>query len=583
MDQAPSNQQIARLLRRIGDILDIQGENRFKVMAYRRAADQIEGLPRDLADYWREGRLREIPGIGEALAEKLDELLRTGKMSYLEQLEQQVPPGVVDLLEIPEVGPKTARLVWEKLGITSIQQLQAAASSGRLRQLPGMGARTEERILAGIQALSRRSQRTPLGQARPLALAMINQLREAVPGLERISVAGSLRRWRDTIGDLDLLAATDAPEPVMQAFTRLPEVAEVLLSGPTKTSIRTRDGLQVDLRVVPPERWGTALQYFTGSQAHNIALRERAQRMGLSLSEYAIKRDDGHEILCSTEEEVYAALGLPWIPPELRENRGEIEAAERGALPRLVEVGDIRGELHAHSTWSDGNASIEAMAEAARARGYRYLVITDHSESLGITGGLSVERLQEQRRVIDELNRRWDDFRLLHGAEVEVRADGTLDYPDEVLASLDCVVASLHTGLRQSREQITQRALAALRNPHVDILGHPSGRLLGRREASDIDLEAVIRTAAETGVALEVNAHPSRLDLDDVHVRRAIELNVPIVINCDAHDTEEFDLIEYGVATARRGWAEAAHVLNTRPLSELLEWLDRRGPRGKGI
>lgn len=580
MDQAPSNKQVAALLRRIAGILDIQGENRFKVMAYRRAADNIEALPRDLADYWREGRLREIPGIGEALSEKLDELLRTGRMSYLEELEQQVPPGVVEMLEIPEVGPKTARLVWERLGITSIEQLREAAETGRLRQLPGMGAKTEQRILAGIQALTHRSQRIPIGEARPVALALLSGLRASVSSLVKTAVAGSLRRWRETIGDVDLLVAAEDPEPVMEAFTRLPDVAEVILRGSTKTSIRTRDGLQVDLRVVPPERWGTALQYFTGSQAHNIALRERALKRGLSLSEYALKREDGKEILCAEEEEVYAALELPWIPPELRENRGEIEAAEEGRLPRLIEVSDLEGELHAHSTWSDGTATIEEMAEAARARGYRYLVITDHSESLGVTGGLTVERLREQRAEIERLNKRWSDFRLLHGIEVEIRADGTLDYPDEVLAELDCVVASIHTGLRQDREQITARALAAVRNPHVDILGHPSGRLLGRREESAVDLEVVLQAAAETGVAMEINAHPSRLDLDDVHVRRAIELGVPLVINCDAHSPADFDLIEYGVATARRGWAAPEHVLNALPLERLEEWLRRRGGGG---
>lgn len=577
MDQAPSNRQIAAILRRIGDILDIQGENRFKVLAYRRAADNIEALPRDLADYWREGRLREIPGIGEALTEKLDELLRTGRMSYLEKLEQQVPSGVVEMLQIPEVGPKTARLVWEKLGITSIQQLQAAAEAGQLRQLPGMGAKSEQKILAGIQALARRGQRVPIGQARPLAMALLAGLQAAVPGLTRASVAGSLRRWRETIGDLDLLVAAEDPEPVMEAFVHLPEVAEVLLRGSTKTSIRTRDGLQADLRVVSPKHWGTALQYFTGSQAHNIALRERALKRGFSLSEYSLKRADGHELFCESEEEVYELLGLPWIPPELRENRGEIEAAAEGRLPDLIEPSQLQGELHSHSTWSDGAVTLEEMAEAARARGYRYLVVTDHSESLGVTGGLSPERLREQRAEIERLNRRWSDFRLLQGAEVEVRADGTLDYPDEVLATLDCVVASLHTGLRQDRDQITARALAAVRNPHVDVLGHPSGRLLGRREESAVDLEAVLQAAAETGIAIEVNAHPARLDLDDVHVHRAMELGVPIVINCDAHSPADFDFIVYGVATARRGWATPDRVLNTLPLNELERWLrDRR-------
>jgi len=565
-----TNREVAELLRRIGDILDILGENRYRVMAYRRAADNIEALGQDITDLWRAGQLREIPGVGEALAKKLDELFRTGRLGYYERLQAQVPPGVVEMLAIPEVGPKTARLLWQEAGLTSIAEVKAAAEAGELRKLRGLGAKSEANILAGIEALARRTGRTPLGTAWPLAQELLAALRATAPGLVRAAAAGSLRRWRATIGDLDLLAAAEDGEPVMAAFTALPQVAEVLLSGATKTSVRTHAGLQVDLRVLPPDRWGTALQYFTGSQAHNIALRELALKRGYSLSEWALKRSDGSELLCADEEAVYGALGLPWIPPELRENRGEIEAAQEGALPDLVELRDIRGDLHAHSNWSDGAATIEEMAEAARARGYAYLLISDHSQGLGVARGLTPERLRAQRAEIERLNARWNDFKLLHGVEVEIRGDGSLDLPDEALAELDIVIAAVHSGLRQERERITARVVAAMRNPHVDIIGHPSGRLIGQREESAVDLDEVLKVAAETGTVLEVNAHPSRLDLDDVHIRRAVELGIKLAINSDAHNPNGLDVMVYGVATARRGWATAADVINTRPLDELV-------------
>ncbi|MDH7485402.1 MAG: DNA polymerase/3'-5' exonuclease PolX [Anaerolineae bacterium] len=565
-----TNREVASLLRRIGDILDILGEDRFRVQAYRRAADNIEALGQDLADLWRAGQLQEIPGVGKALAEKLDELLRTGRLGYYERLQAQVPEGVVDMLAIPEVGPRTARLLWQQAGLTSIAEVKAAAEAGKLRQLPGLGAKSEANILAGIEALARRSGRTPLGMAWPLAQELLAALRATAPGLLRAEAAGSLRRWRATIGDLDLLAAAQDSKPVMAAFTALPQVAEVLLSGETKTSVRTHAGLQADLRVLPPDRWGTGLQYFTGSQAHNIALRELALKRGYSLSEWALKRPDGSELLCAEEEAVYSALGLSWIPPELREDRGEIEAADKGTLPELLELRDMRGDLHAHSDWSDGAASIEAMAEAARARGYAYLLISDHSQGLGVARGLTPERLAAQRAEIEQLNRRWSDFRLLHGVEVEIRSDGTLDLPDETLAGLDIVIASVHSGLRQERERMTARVVAAMRNPHVDIIGHPSGRLIGQREESSVDLDEVLKVAAQTGTVLEVNAHPSRLDLDDVHIRRAVEMGIRLAINSDAHNPGGLEVMVYGVATARRGWATAADVVNTRPLDEVM-------------
>jgi len=563
-----TNREVAEILYQIADMLEIKGEVIYKAMAYRRAADNILNLGRDINEVWREGKLREIPGVGKSLAEKLDELLRTGHLEYYEQLKEEIPPGVVAMLAIPEVGPKTAKLLFEKLGLTSVAEVERAAKEGKLRTLPGLGEKSERKILAGIEALHRRSERIPLGTAWPVAQEILAALRQ-VRGVVQAEAAGSLRRMRATVGDIDLLVASADPEPVMDRFVSLPLVAEVSLRGPTKCTVILQNGLQVDLRVLPLERYGSLLQYFTGSKDHNVALRELALKQGLSLSEYGFKRD-GEEILCPREEDVYHTLGLEWIPPELRENRGEIEAAGRGQLPKLVELEDIQGDLHVHTNWSDGAASLEEMARAARARGYRYLVISDHTKSLGVARGLTPERLRQQRAEIERLNATFSDFRVLQGAEVEIKADGSLDFPDEVLAELDVVVASVHSGLRQERERITARLVSAMRNPHVDIIGHPSGRILGQREASAVDMDELLRVAAETGTCLEVNAQPVRLDLDDVHIRRAIEMGVKLAINSDAHSVGGLDVMRYGVATARRGWAEAKDVINTRPLEELL-------------
>jgi DNA polymerase (family X) len=574
-----TNREIAEMFASIGDIMDILGENRFKVLAYRRAAENIMSLGQDLRSFWRAGTLQEIAGIGPAIAEKIDELLTTGHLEFYERLQDQVPVGVVSLLQIPDVGPKTAKLLWEQLGVQSVADVEAAARAGRLRELRGLGARSEAKILAGIEILNRRSDRISLGTAWPVAVELLEGLRTTCPQAEEVAVAGSLRRMRATIGDIDLLAASETPAAVMRAFAALPLVAEVILSGPTKTSVRLHNGLQADLRVLEPERWGTALQYFSGSQAHNVRLREMAVKQGLSLSEYSFKREDGSEILCREEAEVYEALGLPWIPPELREDQGEIQAALAGGLPELVERGAIRGDLHVHTDWSDGASTLQEMAEAARHLGYEYLVISDHSHSLGVARGLDAGRQREQRAEIDALNERWNDFRLLQGCELEIRADGSLDLPDDVLARLDLVVASLHTSQRQDREQITRRMLNAVASPYVDLIGHPSGRILGQREESAVDLDAVIEAAAASGTALEVNATPSRLDLDDVHVRRAIGLGVKIAINSDAHHPDGLENLAYGVATARRGWATAAEILNTMNLDELLAWKGARRAR----
>lgn len=567
-----TNQQVAKLFADIGDLLEIKGENRFKVLAYRNAADHIENLSFDLYDYWESGGdLRQIEGIGQAISEKIDEKFKTGKLGFWDKLTAEIPPALVEVLTIPDVGPKMAKAMWEQLGITTVAEVKAAAQEGKLQNLPRMGAKSAARILASIEAVERRETgRVHLGVALPLAMRVMTALKP-LPEVIQIELAGSLRRMRETIGDLDFVASTEKPGPIMAVFKSLPEVEEVILAGDTKTSVRFRNGMQADLRCVTPAQWGAALNYFIGSKNHNVKIRELAQRKGYSLNEYALTREsDGEPLLFPDEVELYKFFGLPYIPPYLREDRGEIEAAFKNKLPAGLTTGDIKGEVHCHSTWSDGRGSIEEMARAALANGYQYLAITDHSQSLGVASGLSAERLAQQRREIDEVQSRVPGIRLWQGSEVEVRADGTLDFPDEILARLDYVVASVHTGLRQDRDTLTRRALAAIRNPYVKQLAHPTGRLLPRREGGDFDMEALIQAAAETGTFLEINAAPERLDLPDTSVRRAIEVGVRLIINCDAHHVDDFNNLQFGVATACRGWASAENVANTRPLEEFV-------------
>lgn len=570
------NQEIARTFRKIADILGIQGESQRRVRAYRRAAETIDGLEGDITAKWREGKLGDLPGIGDVLAAKIEEMLTTGKLGFYERLVQQVPPGVVEMLDVPDVGPKTAGRVWKELGVTSIDELESAARAGTVQQLQGMGPRTEARILEGIASLRRRTGRTPLGAAWYSAYEILASL-EGLQGVQRAAPIGDLRRMQDTVADGGLVVASRDPALVTEHLARLPLVSELLANDGITTAIRSSGGLELGLHIVEPERWGTALQYLTGSQAHNAALGIVAQQQGYRLSKRALVREDGTEVLCADEELVYRHLGLPFIPPELREGRGEIEAAREGRLPPLIEYADIQGDLQMHTTFSDGHQSVAQMAEAARARGLHYILITDHSYGMAVAGGLREEELQEQRAEIDAVNAGCSGVRVLAGIEVEIRADGTLDYPDEVLAGLDIVVASLHTGLRTGRERTTRRLLSAIRNPHVDVIAHPTGRLLGRREGADLDMEAVLRAAAETGTALEINAHPDRLDLSDVHVARAVELGVKLAINSDAHDVRDLDHLIFGLATARRGWATADDVVNAWSLERLLAWARSRG------
>ncbi len=573
-----SNREIADQFDIIADLLQIKGEKIFRVNSYRNAAESIRDLPRDLAAIRADtGDLTALDNIGKAIAQKIEELLDTGDLEYLHNLIQEVPLSLRDLLQVNGLGSKKIKLFWDELGVTTVDQLKAAAEAGKLQKLSGMGAKSEQKILDGIEALSRRTTRTSIGIALPMALQILDDLLQ-LPQVLRGDVAGSLRRRRETIGDIDILIASEDPTPIMEAVVNRPDVARVLGHGQTKSSIELVDGPQVDVRVLEPRRYGTALSYFTGSQQHNIRLRELALKQGLSLNEHAFTRtdDSGEEILCATEEEVYEVLGMAWVPPELREDRGEIEVALNHALPTLVEHQHIHGDLHMHTTWSDGKFSIREMAEAARARGLKHIVITDHSPSLGMANGLSVERLLQQqeevRRVNDEMG---DGFTVLHGSEVDIRADGTLDFPDEVLAQLDLVVASLHVSLQQPRDQITQRALNAINNAHVDIIGHPRGRLIPNREPADLDMDAVIEAAKATDTALEINANPRRLDLEPPYARHAQELGVKIAINTDAHAIDNLDLMHYGIATARRGWIRPESVINTWTTDRLLEWLNR--------
>jgi DNA polymerase (family 10) len=571
-----TNNQLAQIFRTIGDLLEIKGEVIYKILAYRRAADSLETLAEDVNTVWREGRLTEVPGVGKAIAEKIDELLSTGKLEFYEKLKGEVPPGLVEELEVPDLGPKKVALFWKQLNITTLAELEAAAREGRLRDLPGMGEKSEAKIIAGIEALKRRSDRIPLGRAWPYAEGLLNWLRE-LPGVSAAEAGGSLRRMRATVGDLDLLVASSDSAAIMEAFTGRPDVIRVQGHGPTKSSVEFQSGLRAQLWVHPIERFGTAMMYATGSKDHNVRLRELALKKGLSLSEHSFQRKDGTEILCDSEEEVYAVLGLPWIPPEMREDRGEVQAALKNKLPSVLQIEDMRSELHCHSTYSDGKLSIREMADAARVRGKKVLAFTDHSFSLGVVGGMTPEDVLRQREEIRAVQQELGDvIRLLQGVELEILADGRLDFPDEVLAQLDIVFASMHTGLRQPRETVTMRTLNAIRNPHVDVIAHPTGRMIPNREGADLDMEAVFSAAREHGVALEINAHPSRLDLDDVYSRRAVEMGIPISINTDAHSAADLDLLHFGIATARRGWVTAQDVINTWDDEQLLAWLKKR-------
>jgi len=516
------NIDMARIFEQMADLLEIKGENPFKIRAYRRAAQVIEHLPREVAAMLLEGEdLKDLPGIGAAIAAKMIELVRTGHLAAWETLRDSLPEGLSALLEIPGIGPKTAYRLATELGIASIDELEQAIIEGKVSHLFRLGDKTAHNLLRQIQSLRRKDQRIPLGQALPIVEDILAALRH-LPGVKNLMPAGSLRRFRETVGDIDLMGTADVPEEVILSFVSLPQVRDILAQGPTKASVILVNGFQADLRMVEHDAFGSLLQYFTGSRQHNIALRTRTQKKGLKLSEYGIT-DVATDRLekFATEEAFYARLGMQYIPPEIREDRGEIELAEKQAIPGLIERSDIRGNLHAHTNWSDGAASLEDMARAAKALGYQYLAITDHSGGLGIAGGLNEERLQKQIQAIRRLNEQLEGIRLLAGTEVNILADGRLDLPDEILSGLDVVVASVHSSLNQNEAKMTRRILKALENPHVDILAHPTCRLIGQREPIAVDMEAIFQVALKYNKVLEINSMPDRLDRHDSHIYRA--------------------------------------------------------------
>jgi len=573
-----NNKQLADTFTLIADLCEIKGEVIYVTLAYRKAAESLVAISREASDYWKEGKLREIPGVGKAIAEKIDELLTTGQLQFLENLKKEVHPDLAAWMKVPSLGPKKIAMISKTLNITALADLEAAAKDGKLRSLPGMGAKSETAILEGLASLARRTGRISIGRAYPLANEIIATLKK-VKGVVDAQPAGSLRRMRSTVGDLDILVAAKDSAAVMEAFTTLPRVSRVLGKGETKSSIEFSDGVRAQLWVHPPEKFGTALQYATGSKDHNVALRQLALEKGLSLSEHSFAKTNGKgEIFCSTEEEVYKTLGLQWIPPELREGRDEVALAKANKLPKLIEVKDIKSNLHMHSTYSDGKLSMMDMAKAAIKRGLKVIVFSDHSVSLGVANGLSFEDHKKQAAEIKKIQKQLgDEILVLHSSEVEIKADGSLDYPNDFLASLDIVVASLHSSLRQPREKITERLLNAVNNPHVDIIGHPTGREIPDREGADLDMEAVLQAAAKSGVAMEINASPYRLDLDDMHARRAKELGVLISINTDAHSEADYDMLHYGVAVAKRAGLTKDDVINTWSADKLVKWLKKRG------
>ncbi len=573
------NIEIARLFNEIADFLEVKDENPFRVRAYRRAAQAVEGLSEDIAAVVGRGALLDVPGIGKDLAAKIQEYLTQGKIGHLEDLRKEIPAGVIDLMGIHGVGPKTAKHLYEQVGVDSVEKLEELAKAHKLAGLPGIKAKTEENILKGIAIWRGGRERTPLGTALVLAEAVLEKLR-GLSAVDQIEAAGSLRRMKETVKDIDILVTSTEPGRIMEVFCGLPNVAEVLAHGETKSSIRLREKIQVDLRVVEPDCFGAALQYFTGSKQHNIRVRELAQRKGLKVSEYGVFSEKTNRRAAGrTETEVYEAVGLPFIPPELREDGGEIEAALEGRLPTLVSVEEIRGDLQMHTTWSDGAHTLEELANGVRAKGYQYMAVTDHSKSATVAGGMKDEQVLQMVAEVRSLNKRKKDFRVLAGCEVDIKGDGSLDFPEEILRQLDMVLVSVHSRFKMTREEMTARIVRAVQHPLVHILAHPTGRLIGERGAYEVDMEAILTAARAAGTAVEINASPSRLDLNDLHARRAKELGILVAINTDAHTISQLDYMRFGVSVARRGWLTAGDVLNTLSEKQLVSWLEKKRPR----
>lgn len=570
------NREIAGILYQIAELLELHAQNRFKIIAYSKAARAIEFLKEDIEQVCREKRLKTIPGVGKAIAQNIEEYLRTGKIQSHQDLLANTPQGLAELLQISGLGPKTIFMLHEKLNITNLDQLERAAREHSIRRLPRMGEVREKNILKSIERYRKRSNRILYSLAEPIVNEILTYL-SGMEGLENATAAGSYRRRRETVGDVDILATASKPEEIVAAFVKMPLVEEVLARGPTKASVIMNDTVQVDLRIVEHQSYGTVLQYFTGSKEHNVHMRQLALDKGYSLNEYSLTRlADGHDLFFDKEEEVYRALNLEYIPPELREDRGEIEAALTGRLPRLIENKDIRGDLHVHSNWSDGRASILELASAALSMGYEYIAFSDHSPAVGIAGGIGVENMEQKIEAVATANESLEGITVLVGAEVDIKADGSLDYPDDLLQRIDVVIASVHMAQQQKERAITGRLISAIENENVDIIGHPTGRIINQREPYEMDFQAVLEAAARTGTILEINAHPSRLDLNDTNAREAKEMGIRMCINSDAHDAQQLLNMKYGVSVARRAWLEKKDLINAMDLRDLLQFLKKK-------
>ena len=576
-----NNARIAEVFENIAGLLEMRGDSVFTIRAYQRAARTIERLPAEVGDMVRqEEDLREIPGIGQAISDKIKELVNTGSLEYYQTLKPEFPEGILDLMHVPGLGPKTTMRVWKELGITNLEELEQSIVDGRLATLPRLGKKTADNILRHIEFARSKGDRMPIGRALRIAEGVMGGLRERCSSITRLVAAGSLRRFEETIGDIDLVCTSANPQEPLDALVALPNVAEVLGHGGTKASVILEEGIQVDLRVVENDLYGSLVQYFTGNQQHNIQLRDYANKMGLSLNEYGITETATGEVQrFSDEESFYARLGLQYVPPELRQGIWEIDLAIQASIPELVRQGDIRGDLHVHTDWSDGRDPMEVMIASAKDRGLEYVAITDHSAGRGIANGLSPQRLRGQMAQLRELEQRIGGIRVLCGTEMDIRADGTLDYSDDILKELDWVIGSIHSAMGQDSGTMTERIIKAMRNPYVSVIGHLSTRLIGERQPIEADYEALFKAAAVTGTALEINASPERLDLKDVHVYRARQLGVPLVISTDAHTVEALDNVMCGEAVARRGWCGPGDILNTLPRQEFLAHLDLQKPQ----
>ena len=566
------NLEVAELLNEIADYLEFSGEP-FKIRAYRKAALVIEGLSEDIEQTWRENKLTELPGIGEGIAKKIDEFLKTGKLKYIDELKKKTPVDMEGLGKIEGIGPKTIMKLYRHLKVKTVSDLKKAAKQGKIQKIEGLGPAAEKNILKSIEFARKANERVPLGFALASAEEIASMLKK-VKEIDRVSIAGSARRMRETIGDIDILASPKSPDKVMNFFTKMPNVADVLAKGPTKSSVRLKEGIQADLRVVDDKIFGAGLLYFTGSQQHNILLRRIAIEKGLKLSEYGLFNKKNNRIAAGrTEEEIYRKLGMDYIEPEMREDGGEIELAQHHMLPKLVGYNDIKGDLQMHTKWSDGSNTIEEMALAAKKIGHEYICITDHTGKLAIANALNGKRLIKQRKEIEKVNKNISGITILQGTEVNIKDDGSLDMDDKILKQLDIVIASIHSGFKNPKEKITKRMIKAMENENVDIIAHPTGRLITRRESYDIDLDAVFDAAKKTGTVMEINSYPERMDLRDVHVRAAIKAGVKLEISTDAHNSDQLHFIRLGIGTARRGWAKKEDVINTRSLKEMMKMI----------